>query len=46
MRKPEARHYTEEEILMCRLGEVSEAMAAEISAHIRECPECAGLFEE
>jgi hypothetical protein len=46
MKRPETRHYTEEEILLCRLGEVPSDMASAISAHLRDCHECAGVSQE
>jgi hypothetical protein len=46
MRKPETRHYTEEEILMFAIGEVPQAMAAAIAGHLQECAGCAGVSEE
>jgi hypothetical protein len=46
MKKPETRHYTEEEILLCRLGEVSSDMASAISEHLRDCQECGGVNQE
>jgi hypothetical protein len=46
MKKPEPRHYTEEEVLLFHFREVSPEMADGISEHLRVCAECAGVFRE
>lgn len=46
MRRHEARHYTEEELLMHFLREETDAVGQEISGHIMECDECMAIFKE
>jgi hypothetical protein len=46
MRRPQSRHYTEEELLMHLLGEETPEMGMEISAHLLECGECDGILKE
>jgi hypothetical protein len=46
MKRPETRHYTEEELLMHLLQEESPEMALEVAGHIPECGECSAVLSE
>lgn len=46
MKRPESRHYSEEELLMHFLQEETSGIAQEISAHLRECGECDAIFKD
>jgi anti-sigma factor RsiW len=46
MKRPETRHYSEEELLLHIIGEVAPEIRAEISAHLMGCPECRSILQE
>jgi anti-sigma factor RsiW len=46
MRRPEARHYSEEELLLHILGEAAAESRAEVSAHLEKCQECRSVWQE
>jgi hypothetical protein len=46
MKRPETRHYTEEELLMHLLQEESPEMAEEIAGHLPDCGECSAVLAE
>jgi anti-sigma factor RsiW len=46
MRRPEERHYSEEELLLSMLGEAAPEAQAEVSAHLEKCPECRSVWQE
>jgi hypothetical protein len=46
MKRPDERHYTEEELLMHLLGEEIPEMGNAISLHLAKCGQCTGVFEE
>ncbi len=46
MKRPETRHYSEEELLLHIIGEVAPGPRAEISAHLEVCPECRSVLHE
>ncbi len=46
MRRPEIRHYSEEELLVHILEEETPELAQEISSHLRACGECDAIFKD
>jgi len=46
MRKPQVRHYTEEELLLYLMEEEPEGNRALVSAHVAECYQCKAVLEE
>ncbi len=46
MKRPDTRHYSEEELLLQIIGEVAPETRAEISAHLEECQECRSVQQE
>jgi len=46
MRRQEARHYSEEELLLEIIGEAAPESRAEISAHLDACQECRSIHQE
>jgi hypothetical protein len=46
MRRRDARHYSEEELLLHLLAEDSPGLSAEIAVHTTECGECAAVLGE
>ncbi len=46
MRRQEARHYSEEELLLGIIGEAAPESRAEISAHLDACQECRSIHLE
>ncbi|MBZ5496152.1 MAG: hypothetical protein LAP85_07085 [Acidobacteriia bacterium] len=46
MKRPGARHYTEEELLMHFLQEETPEAGKEIAGHLPECDECGAVFKE
>ena len=46
MRRPETRHYSEEELLLQIIGEVAPEVQAEISSHLDGCQECRSIHQE
>jgi hypothetical protein len=46
MKRRDARHYSEEELLLHLLAEDTPAVASEIAAHTSECSECAAVLAE
>jgi hypothetical protein len=46
MKRPETRHYTEEELLMHALREEAPETGEAVSAHLDSCGECHGVYLE
>jgi hypothetical protein len=46
MRRPEERHYSEEELLLFIIGEAATESGAEVSAHLEKCRECRSVWQE
>jgi anti-sigma factor RsiW len=46
MKRPEERHYSEEELLLLILGEAAAETRAEVLAHLPKCRECRSVNEE
>ncbi len=46
MKRPEVRHYTEEELLMHVLGDEAPEVAAVIAGHFETCQECRSVYQE
>jgi len=46
MRRPEDRHYSEEEVLLFVMGDAAAETGAEMSAHLEKCRECRSVWEE
>jgi hypothetical protein len=44
MKRPEERHYSEEELLVHMLAEDAQSVAAEVEDHIGHCAECSGIL--
>jgi len=44
MKRPEERHYSEEELLVHMLGEDAQSVAVQIEEHLGHCAECAGIL--
>jgi len=46
MKRPEVRHYTEEELLLHVLGEEEPEAGKAIAFHFEKCQECRAVFQE
>jgi len=46
MKRPEMRHYTEEELLLHVLGEEDPEAGRAIALHFEKCRECRAVFQE
>lgn len=46
MKRPESRHYSEEELLMHLLEEETSGTAREISTHLMDCGECDAILKD
>ncbi len=46
MKRPDVRHYTEEELLLHVLGEESPELTSAIASHFESCHECRSVYQE
>jgi hypothetical protein len=46
MKRPEVRHYTEEELLVHSFGEEPPSLAKQIAGHLLECRQCSAICLE
>ena len=46
MKRPEVRHYTEEELLLHALGDEAAEAGEVVESHLGSCAECAAVFQE